>query len=185
MSDPILSHPLRIATLAARKPTRFDLAPDAATRAALAEDLGLTALHSLRFKGELRPMGRRDWELLADLQAEVEQPCTVTLAPVRSPIRETVRRQYLAEMPEPEGDEVEIPEDDTTESLPEIVDPGQVATEALMLALPLYPRAEGASLGEAVFAAPGVAPMRDEDLRPFSALATLAEQLGKGQKGDG
>ena len=43
--------------------------------------------------------------------------------------------------------------------------------------------APGAEMGEAVFAAADVAPLRDEDLRPFSGLASLAEQLKSGQKG--
>lgn len=182
-SDLPLSHPLRIAALAARKPTRFDLKPDAATRAAVASSLGLTALPEFRFKGELRPLGRRDWELEAQLTAVVEQPCSVTLAPVVTPITESVRRSYLAEMPEPEGEEVEMPEDDTQEPLPDLVDAGFVAIEALELALPLYPRAKGVELGEAVFAAPGVAPLRDEDLRPFAGLAALAQKLGGGEDG--
>ena len=58
----------------------------------------------------------------------------------------------------------------------------RAALEALALALPAYPRANGAALGEAVFAAQGVAPLRDEDLRPFSGLASLAERLKSGQK---
>lgn len=177
-TDLPLSHPLRIAALAARKPTRFDLKPDAAARAAIAQELGLTTLPEFRFKGELRPQGRSDWVLEAQLTALVEQPCSVTLVPVRTPIAESVRRSYLADMPVPEGDEVEMPEDDTQEPLPDVVDAGQVAVEALELALPLYPRAPGVDLGEAVFAAPGVTPLRDEDLRPFAGLAGLAQKLG-------
>ncbi len=42
-----------------------------------------------------------------------------------------------------------MPEDETQEPLPEIIDIGAVATEALELALPLYPRAPGVALGEA------------------------------------
>ncbi|GHC08344.1 hypothetical protein GCM10007291_00270 [Gemmobacter nanjingensis] len=179
-TTPALSHPLRIAALAARKPTRFRLEPDADTRAAVAQALEITDVPELTFRGELRPVGRRDWELVAELAAVVEQPCCVTLVPVITEIREEVRRRYLAEMPVPEGDEVEMPEDDTQEPLPEIVDPGVVALEALALALPMYPRAPGVELGEAVFAAPGVKPLRDEDLRPFAGLAGLAEKLGKG-----
>lgn len=179
-----LSHPLRVAALAARKPTRFDLKPDDATRAALATELEITAVHELRFKGELQPRGRSDWDLTGQLTAKVEQPCSVTLAPVITEISEPVRRRYLAEMPEPEGDEVEAPEDDTQEALPDVIDPGIVATEALALALPMYPRADGAALDEAVFAAPGVAPLKDEDLRPFAGLASLAQKLGTGQKDD-
>lgn len=180
-SDLLPSHPLRIASLAARKPTRFDLQPDAAARAAIAADLGLLALPEFRFKGELRPQGRSDWLLEAELKALAEQPCSVTLVPVPARIAETVRRTYIADLPEPEGEEVEMPEDDTQEPLPEVVDVYAVAIEALELALPAYPRAPGVELGEAVFAAPGVAPLRDEDLRPFSGLAGLAQKLAQGK----
>ena len=76
----------------------------------------------------------------------------------------------------PEGAEIEMPEDDTQEPLPEVIDLGAVMAEALALALPDYPRAPGAELGEAVFAAPGVAALRDADLRPFAALAKLRPQ---------
>lgn len=181
---PALSLPLRVAGLAARKPTRFDMKPDAEVRTALAAVLGITAVHALRFRGELRPLGRHDFALTATLEAEIEQPCSVTLVPVRSNISETVERRYLADMPVPEGDETEMPEDDRDEPLPAVIDPGQVATEALALALPAWPRAPGAELGTAVFAAPGVAPLRDEDLRPFAGLASLAQKLDPGQKDD-
>lgn len=182
---PELGPVFRVATLAARKPTRFDLKPGAGALAALAGLLGITAVRDLRFKGELRPQGRHDWALEAELSAEVEQPCSVTLAPVVTQVREVVRRRFLAEMPEPQGDEAEIPEDDTLEPLGEAISPGAVAAEALALALPLYPRAPDAALEETAFAAPGAAPLRDEDLRPFAGLAGLAQKLGTGQKDDG
>ena len=181
-TDQPFSQPLRIAALAARKPTRFRLEADAAQRAVIAQDLGITALAALSFKGELRPLRSRDWELVADLVAEVEQPCSVTLVPVRTAISEKVERRYLADMPEPEADEIEMPTDDSQEALPAVIDPAAVAVEALALALPMYPRAPQAELGEAVFAADGVQPLRDEDLRPFSALASLAQKLESGQK---
>ena len=177
-----LTHPLRTASLPTRKATRFDLKPDDATRAALAEELGITAIHALRFNGTLTPEGRQDFRLEAQLDAEVEQPCTITLAPVRTVLRETLLRRYLADVPEPEGEEVEIPADDF-EALPEVIDLGTVATEALALALPLYPRAEGAALEQAVFAEAGVEPLTDEALRPFAGLAGLAARL-KGDGGD-
>lgn len=179
-----LSHPLRVASLPNRKPTRFDIAATPEQAELLAQVLEISRVEGLRFKGELRPIGRSDFELEARLTAEVEQPCSVTLAPVVTRIDEVVRRRYLADLPEPEGDEVEIPEDDTQEPLPEVIDPGSVAVEALALALPLYPRAPGATLSEAVFAGPGVTPLRDEDLRPFAGLASLADKLGKTGKGD-
>ena len=180
---PAFSHPLRSATLASRKPTRFDLRPDRATRQWIATQLGLLDLPALRFTGEIRPDGRHDFTLEATLTAEAVQPCSISLAPVRTPITEPVRRRYIADWQEPEGDEVEMPEDDTQEPLPEVIDPAMVALEALELALPLYPRAEGVELGEAVFAAPGTAPLKDEDLRPFAGLAALKARLDGSEPG--
>ena len=92
-------------------------------------------------------------------------------------ITEEVRRRYVAGLPVPEGDEVEMPEDDTVEPMPETIDLAEVTAEALALALPLYPRAAGAALGTAVFAAEGVAPVLDADLKPFAGLAALAGKL--------
>ena len=76
--------------------------------------------------------------------------------------REEITRRYLAEMEMPKAEEVEMPEDDTVEPLPETLDLGVVIAEALALALPPFPRAEGATLGEAVFTEPGATPMTDD-----------------------
>lgn len=159
-----------------RKPVRFDLSPDAGERAAVAGDLGLLDLPAFRFAGTVKPAGR-DVVLEGVLTAAVVQPCSVTLVPVTTHIDEPVTRRYVADWVEPEGDEVEIPEDVTVEPLPQAIDLAEVAVEALALALPLYPRAPGADLGEAVFAPPGVAPLRAEDLRPFAGLAALKDSL--------
>nr|WP_246831364.1 DUF177 domain-containing protein [Pseudotabrizicola formosa] len=163
-----------------RKPTRFDLVPDAATRAAIAADLGLLSVPYLRFKGEIRPAPNRDFVLEADLSAVVDQPCVISLAPVRAEITETVRRRFVSDWVDPTGDEVEMPEDDTAEGIPEVIDVGVVALESLVLALPMYPRAPGAELGEVAATPPGAAPLRDEDLKPFAALAALKDKLGGG-----
>lgn len=182
-APPPFHHPLRSATLATRKPTRFDLRPDRSTRDWMATQLGLIALPAFRFVGEIRPAGREDFTLEAKLTAEAVQPCSVTLAPVTAHLTEDVRRHYIAKWQEPEGDEVEMPEDDSEEPLPETIDLALVALEALELSLPLYPRAEGVALGEAVFAAPGTAPLRDEDLRPFAGLAALKSRLDGSDQG--
>ena len=61
-----------------------------------------------------------------------------------------------------------------------VVIPGFAGTlGALALALPLYPRAEGADLAQAQFAGPGVTPMTDEDARPFAGLKDLRDKLDK------
>jgi hypothetical protein len=78
---------------------------------------------------------------------------------------------------------MEIPDDDTTEALGEVIDAGYVLVEALALALPTFPRAPGAVLAEAEFTAPGTAPLRDEDLKPFAGLAALKAKLEKPDTG--
>ena len=180
-----LRHPMTVRQLPARKATRFDLTPDADTRAALAAHAGLLALPFLRFRGEVQPKGRSDLRLTATLDAVVVQPCSVTLAPVTTRLTETVERRYLADFADSTGDEVELDGNDTDEPLPEVIDPGQVATEALILALPLYPRAHGAALGEAVFAPPGAEPLVDADLRPFAGLAALRATLAPKPEDEG
>lgn len=188
MSDPITapadlpSQPYRSALVSGRKTLRFAFAPDDAARAQMAQALGLLDLPEFAFKGEMSPMGRADVVLRAELTGLVVQPCSITLAPVRSRVKDAVERHYRAEYIEAKGDEVEIPEDDA-DPLPEIIDVAAVALEALALALPLYPRAKGAEFGEAVFAAPGIEPLKSDDLKPFAGLAGLAERLKKPDDG--
>ncbi|RUS63688.1 DUF177 domain-containing protein [Pseudorhodobacter sp. E13] len=182
------SVPYRVAGLSSRKPNRFDLKPDAETRAAIAAFLDITAIKTLRFSGMISPKGRHDFVLEAALEAEVEQPCCVSLAPVRSHLREDVLRVFLADYDLPEAAEMEMPEDDTSEPLGEVIDAGHVLLEALALALPPFPKAEGATLENAQFTAPGAAPLRDDDLRPFAGLAALKAKLENpddGPQGDG
>ncbi|MCI2393339.1 DUF177 domain-containing protein [Aliiroseovarius sediminis] len=177
------THPLRPAKLPTGRPTAFDLTPDQSTCDAIAADLGLLGLRKLRLSGELRPLGQHDWEMTAVLGATVVQTCVVTLDPVTTRIDETVERRWLAHMPDPEpAEEVEMPEDDNAEQLTETIDLGQVMVESLALALPLYPRVEGAKVDTANFAEPGITPMTDEDVKPFAGLSDLRDKLAKGDK---
>ena len=171
------AHKIRITDLPNRKATAFELVPTAEERSALAGTLDILGIKKLRFTGTLVPVGKGDWQLNAELGATVVQPCVVTLDPVTTRIDEAVTRTYLADVPEAPTGETEMPEDDTEEALPEVLDLATVMEEALSLALPAYPRSEGAELGEAVFAESGVAPMRDDDAKPFAGLASLRDSL--------
>lgn len=186
MTDADTSRPTRFRTggLSPRKPTRFSYRPDAAERAALAEDLGLITLHRLDLTGEIRPAGRDELLLEATLTAAADQACGITLAPVPTRIAEPVHRRYVAGLVSPEGDEVEMPEDDSVEPMPEMIDLAEIAAETLALALPLYPRAPGAEFAEGLHAADGVTPLTDADLKPFAGLQGLAAKLAaKGEPG--
>ncbi len=173
---------LRVADLNQNSSTSFSLRPDAAALKAIATELDLLGLRKLSFSGEVAAHGGADWRLTGTLGATVVQPCSVTLEPVTTRIDVPVERMYLAQYEEIDAPEVEMPEDDTTEPLGQWIDPEQVMIEALVLALPLYPRSDGAELGETVYAEPGVTPMRDEDARPFAGLAGLKAQLDKTSK---
>jgi len=176
------SHRIDLRARGLRKPVRFDLSPDTAARAAVAGELDLLGLPALRFVGMVKPSGK-DVVLEGVLTATVVQPCSVTLNPVTTRIDEAVTRRYVADWVEPEGDEVEVPEDVTVDPLPQTIDVAEVAVEALALSLPLYPRSPGADLGEAVFAPPGVTPLKAEDVRPFAGLAALKDRLAQRDEG--
>lgn len=175
-----LSHSLRSGALPTRKPTRFKLEPNVQTRAEMATALGLLELPAFRLVGEITPTGKHDFTLTAHLTAKVVQPCSVTLEPVPATLEEDVVRHFIADWTEPDAEEIEMSEDDTSEPLPEVIDLGDVAMEALSLALPLYPRAAGAELGQVSVAPPGAEPIREDDLKPFAGLAALKDKLTGG-----
>lgn len=160
----------------------FALKPTPEERYDLAAELGISSIRKLTFTGTLTPMGKRDWRLEADLGATVVQPCVVTGDPVVTRIDESILRKYLAEMA-PLSDlmdaEAEMPEDETAEPLPATLDVNEVMIEALSLALPDFPRKDGAEIEETTFAEPGVTPMSDDDAKPFASLAEFREKLEK------
>lgn len=183
-SQPLASAslPLRVADLPTRRPQPFHLRPGPEARARIIAELGVTGLRKLDFRGTLQAEGRHDWRLEGRLGATVVQPCVITAEPVTTRIDTDVLRRFLRDLPEPDGAEAEMPEDDTLEPLGPVIDPGAVMVEALAIALPDYPRAPGAELGEAGFAPPGAAPIAGERRNPFAALAAL-KGLKEGPKG--
>ena len=173
------SERLRLADLTGT--TDFSLAPDGNARRTLADHLGILALKKLRFSGSLSTVGESDWRLDAMLGATVTQRCVVTLAPVTTRIDEAVLRRYLAKAPPlPEGNEIEMPEDETAEQMPEAIDLLQVMEEALVLALPAWPRTGGVDPLEMRAAAPGIEPLSDDDAKPFSGLKSLKNRSDHG-----
>lgn len=170
----------RVADLSQNRPTRFEVNPAAEEMSAIAEQLGLLGLRKLRFTGQIVAEGQRDWRLEAKLGATVVQPCVLSLEPVTTRIDDSIIRRFLAQMPDNEDseeEEVEMPEDDSIEPLGKMIDPAAVMIEALSLALPLYPRADGAALGDTAFTEPGKEALKDEDLKPFAGLAALRDKL--------
>lgn len=173
-----MTHTLRFADLPARKPTRFSFTPQGGTLAMIAKAVGVSELRKLRVQGSVTPTGGRDWRLEAELGATVVQPCGVTLAPVVTRVDIPVERRFLAHWDTPEADEAEMPEDTSAEPLPEVLDIQALAIEELALAVPDFPRAEGAELGQMLAGPEGVEAMTDEAAKPFAGLAALKDKLG-------
>ncbi|SPF80332.1 YceD family protein [Pseudoprimorskyibacter insulae] len=171
----------RVAALSTRHPTRFEITPNDAGRKEIARELGLLGLRKLRFKGQIAPKGKRGWILTGDLGATVVQACVVTTDPVSTRIETEVLRRYEPEdlvfQAQEAGSESEMPEDDSLEPLGEVISVNDVLREALSLALPTYPRSDTAEMGEAVFADEGIAPMTDDDAKPFAGLKSLRDAL--------
>lgn len=135
---------------------------------------------------------RRGVRVTGRITAEVVQRCIVTLEPVPDKIDEEFDRGFLPEKDivgdvKP-GQEVEIEDDYELGDLPDILgdtlDLGELASEALSLALNPYPRAEGEEPLDLQAAPPGETPIQDEDLKPFASLAAYREKLEKQGKKD-
>ncbi|PZX17554.1 uncharacterized metal-binding protein YceD (DUF177 family) [Palleronia aestuarii] len=162
---------LRLGSGPRRDAIEFALGPAEIDLAALAELLDVISIRKLRFTGLLRPQGQSGWELDAELGATIVQSCVATLEPVTTRIDETVRRRYVAgSVPHDLPLEQEIPEDVDEEPLPASLDLAALATEALALAVPPFPRADGAPPADLDTAPPGAEPIRDEELKPFAGL---------------
>jgi len=177
VSAPRMSGALRVADLPQNSETVFEIRPSPDEMGAIARELDLLGLRKLSFRGVVQAIGETDWELKGTLGATVVQPCVITLGPVTTRIDQPVTRHYIKDLASPEAEETEMPEDDTIEPLGAVIDPSQVMAEALALALPLYPRQDGADLDRASFTAPGISPMTDEDVRPFAGLAGMRDAL--------
>jgi len=163
---PEFSHVVEFATL--RDGTDFDIAPTPAEAKALARLMDANSLRKMRFRGRLVPSGAKGWDLQATLGATVVQPCIVTLEPVTTRIDEPVHRRFLP------AAEAAGTDDDEIEPLGDRVDLGLIATEALALALPDYPRKPGAVLPDEV------TDDDDEVVRPVAALAAFRNKMGDG-----
>lgn len=169
---------LRLSALPRSAPLPIRWEPDAAGRESLAAAAGARTIRKLRLAGELRPEGRSDWRLVAELGATAVQDCAVTLEPVTTRIDAPLERLYAADLPDDPPGETEMAEDgDLVEPLPDWLDLSAVVAEVLALELPEFPRAEGVAAGPIRAVPPGAAPLDDEREKPFAGLASLRDRM--------
>ncbi len=171
--------PLRVADLKSSREVPFEIVPGPDDLKEIADRFELLSLRKLRFTGALHPAAASDWRIEAHLGATVVQPCVATLDPVTTRIDEDVAwslvRDWQSEAPD--ADDIEMPEDETRQPLEDEIDLWAMMEEALALFVPAYPRTAEAPSDTARAAPPGVAPIRDEDVKPFAGLAALKKRL--------
>jgi hypothetical protein len=159
-----------------------ELAPDEATRQAIAKVADVVALPRLKATFDLTRLGAEGLRVEGRVLATVVQNCVVTLEPIESEIDEAVDLVFRPEAGELPGASAEEVEALDTEEPPETlvggaVDLGTLAAEFLILGIDPYPRKE-----DAVFDAP---PAGDPASHPFAALVALKKDQGsKGGTGN-
>ena len=179
-SDDTKRHSLRVADLRQSKGTHFDVRFSAGDQQSAAKTLEIPGVAKMRFHGQITPLGSADWELKGTVGATVTQECVLTLVPVKTRMDEQVYRIFRKDVPDYEdGSVVELNMDEHEEPLGAEIDLFAIAVEAIALALPPYPKAEGAALETTAFAGEDVTPMSDEDAKPFASLAALKDKLQK------
>ena len=156
----------------------YPLAANEAERAALVRRFDIIALDYLTATVRLVRQGR-DISLSAELAADVVQLCGVTLEPFASRVTDSATVLYRRQPPPVdlavEDEDYELLTDDT-------IDIGEAVAQQLSLALPLFPRAPGATIppleGEGGEIPVSVQLTADEGIvpHPFAELAKLAKK---------
>ena len=175
---PEFSRPVRITDLGGEGTTVSQKA-DSTERAALARRFGVAAVGRMSYEAQIRPSGD-GWRVTGLARARVTQPCVVTLEEIAQEIEEPFARTFLPGVePAGIGDIAPDEAEDPPEPLGTRLDPAEMASEAVALAIDPYPRAPGASFQGVGEARPE--PDEEEEAgatrRPFSALAALRERM--------
>ncbi len=180
MTTAKISHPLRISDMPKSKSTAFDVRFSNDEMAQVATTLSAINVKKMRISGKISPSGKKDWVLTATAGATVTQTCVVTLEPVQTRVDTPITLTYSADYRVDSDESVtEMTTDENIEPLVGEIDLTVIASEAIAMALPDYPKSPDAHLETSVFAAKDITPMTDEDTKPFASLASLKDKLTK------
>ncbi|MEM9028901.1 MAG: DUF177 domain-containing protein [Pseudomonadota bacterium] len=156
----------------------FAQSADLAAREMMAAEFNLLGCHALRLDYTIRPRSDGRYQVSGTLRAEIVQACVVTLEPVTQTIQETFDVTFCPpdqlENDEPEFDALEADDREPLER--DQIPVGRVLAQILSLAIPPFPRADGASLHR-------IEAGQDPDdtaQSPFAALAQLRQPNDKG-----
>jgi len=175
---PEFSRILKVSKLNNTVDYEFEEVPSENETTAMAALFDVVSIRKMRFSGRISPFEDAGWLLEGKLGATVSQNCVVTLERVRTRLELDVRRIFTP-MAAPDENEITLDasHNDELEPLGKEIDLGLVAMEALALAIPEYPRIEGAELADGSFSPPDSADMAEEAPKAFAGLAALKEKL--------
>ncbi|MDO9335874.1 MAG: DUF177 domain-containing protein [Caulobacter sp.] len=169
MDTPLWSHTVTLADIG-RGMKSVELTADAATRVAIARDLGLERLDSLTARVSARP-----WldgtEIRGALEAQVTQICSLSGEPFEQTLTSDffVRAVPAGSDAAPRSESLEVDIDPEGEDSPDVLETDKVdlaayVVEHLALEVDPFPRKPGAVYEP---------PAEDNVLSPFAALAKL------------
>ena len=172
---PEFSRPIAVERIAATG-TELSIEASAEERAALARRFGIPAVHAFSASFVATPWRRGGVQLRGGFAAKVEQVSVVSLEPFASEVGEPVVRYYQAATGpghHPDVLSVESLEDEEPEIISGgSIDLGEIAAEALALALDPYPRKAGEAFGHET----AQEPKEQRQDNPFAVLSRLKKQ---------
>ena len=175
---PEFSRTLKVSSLNNTVDYEFEEVPSENETNKMATLFDVVSIRKMRFTGAISPFDDDGWLLEGKLGVTVSQNCVVTLERVRTRLELDIRRIFTP-MATPDENEITLDasHNDELEPLGREIDLGLVAMEALALAIPEYPRIEGAELPESSFSPPDASDIEEEAPKAFAGLAALKEKL--------
>lgn len=176
------AHRVRVAAIGTN-PQEVSFEADEKERAVLAAQWQVSTVKAFSAALRLSRWKRDGVKVSGTVEAEIEQPCVVTLEPVGQTIREEFEQVFVPDtsrLSRQRGDDTgEIVLDPDGPDLPEtfsgdLLDVGALAAEHAALAIDPYPRAEGAAFEPPETDAAG----DDKKPSPFAVLKALKRDGG-------
>ena len=170
---------LELRHLVQNRGVNFNLDFSEALITSVVQQYELIKLQKASFLGTILPVGQGGWVLSGRLGASIEQPCSLTLLPVRTRIDTQVTRNFrksLLPISKTMSD-TESNTDDNDEQLHQIIDIFRIFCEALSLELPDYPRTENVVATIKDYGPPGILALTDDTAKPFAVLAVLKDKI--------
>ncbi len=160
LPSPEMQRPFPVGRIGAGARFEVEATPD--ERRALAERMGLVAIHSLACRFDLQRGVAETIEAQGLLRARIRQTCVVSLDPFDSDLAESFSVRFVPAGRETE--DLDLESDDEVAYEGGVLELGEAASEQLALALDPFPRMPGAELPAAV---------QPEEGGAFAALGKL------------